>query len=114
VNQLAVTGDNRTRAALDEHVSCSRTRASRIPRRYKACFAPLSAASRLCPTAGSPLFAGMTHGRRGIVASIEKAEQHLAGGLDVVTDALAHRNAVAGDEASQHEVVLCVGGVVIA
>ena len=61
-----------------------------------------------------PALRGMTHGRRGIVASIEKAEQHLAGGLDVVTDALAHRNAVAGDEASQHEVVLCVGGVVIA
>jgi hypothetical protein len=40
-------------AATIEHgpcftnMSCSRTRASRIPRRYKACFAPLSAASRL-------------------------------------------------------------------
>jgi hypothetical protein len=61
-----------------------------------------------------PLFAGMTHGRRGIVASIEKAEQHLAGGLDVVTDALAHRDAVARDEAFQHEVVLCIRRVVIA
>jgi hypothetical protein len=61
-----------------------------------------------------PAFAGMTHGRRGIVASIEKAEQHLADGLDVVTDALAHRNAVARDEAFQHEVVLCIRGVVIA
>ena len=61
-----------------------------------------------------PAFAGMTHGRRGIVASIEKAEQHLAGGLDVVTDALAHRNAVARDETLQHEVVLCIRGVVIA
>ena len=61
-----------------------------------------------------PAFAAITHRRRGIVVSIEKPEQHLAGGLDVVTDALAHRNAVAGDEASQHEVVLCVGGVVIA
>ena len=61
-----------------------------------------------------PAFAGMTHGRRGIVASIEKAEQHLAGGLDVVTDALAHRSAVARDEAFQHEVVLCIRGVVIA
>jgi hypothetical protein len=41
------SGDNRTRAVLYEHASCSRTRASRIPRRYQACFAPLSAASRL-------------------------------------------------------------------
>jgi hypothetical protein len=68
---------------------------------------PAYAAVSSCPTAG-------THGRRGIVASIEKAEQHLAGGLDVVTDALAHRNAVAGDEAFQHEVVLRIRGVVIA
>ena len=75
---------------------------------------PAYAAVSQSPTAGSPLFAGMTHGRRGIVASIEKAEQHLAGGLDVVTDALAHRNAVARDEAFQHEVVLCIRGVVIA
>src|SRR5277367_2494861 len=47
MNQLAVSGDNRTVAMLYEHVSCSRTRASRTPRRCKACFAPLSAASRL-------------------------------------------------------------------
>src|SRR5271170_2008731 len=45
--QLAVSGDNRTRAVLYERVSCSRTRASRIPGRDKACFAPLSAAFRL-------------------------------------------------------------------
>ena len=32
---------------LYENVSCSRTRASRIPRRHKVCFAPLSAAFRL-------------------------------------------------------------------
>ena len=67
-----------------------------------------------CPTGWIPAFAGMTDGRLGIVVSIEKAEQHLAGGLDVVTDALAHRNAVAGDEAFQHEVVLRIRGVVIA
>src|SRR5277367_5952317 len=47
MNQLAASGDNRTRAVLYVHVSCSRTRASRIPRRYEACFALLSATSRL-------------------------------------------------------------------
>ena len=35
-----------------EHVSCSRTQASRTPRRYKACFAPLLKASRLILSLG--------------------------------------------------------------
>src|SRR5271168_766534 len=48
------------------------------------------------------------------MASIEKTEQHLAGGLDVVTDAFAHRRAIAGDEAFQHEIMLCIGRMVIA
>ena len=63
-----VRADNRTRAMLHEHVSCSRTRTARIPRRYKVCrYAPLSMASRLylaassCPDGWVPAFAGMTH-----------------------------------------------------
>ena len=40
------------RSESQDHASCSRTRASRIPGRYKARFAPLSAASRLISSAG--------------------------------------------------------------
>jgi hypothetical protein len=57
------------------------------------------------PAAMKPLFRA--------VGSIEKTEQHLAGGLDVVADALAHRGGVAGDEALQHEVMLCIGRMII-
>jgi len=66
MNQLAVSGDNRAPAVLYEHVSCSRTRASRIPRRYKACFRRFRWLLRLCRRfvvshGWIPPFAGMTH-----------------------------------------------------
>ena len=86
MNQLAVTGDNRTRAALDEHVSCSRTRASRIPRRYKACFRRFRWLLRLCRRfvvshGWIPAFAGMTHaglaGRDAAVVSSRRLRGNL-------------------------------------